>query len=59
MQWVHAPKPPRGSHSRKPAIVRDRIVELLGDRKRVELFAREEVTGWNAFGDEVGQPRGS
>ena len=52
VQWVFAPKPARGEHSRKPAIVRDRIVELLGDRPRIELFARERVPGWDGFGDE-------
>jgi N6-adenosine-specific RNA methylase IME4 len=50
---VYAPKPPRGSHSRKPAIVRDKIVELVGDRSRVEIFARDEHPGWNAMGDEL------
>jgi len=51
-QWVFAPKPGRNEHSRKPAIVRDRIVELLGDRPRIELFARERIEGWDGFGDE-------
>lgn len=54
-QWVYAPKPPRGQHSRKPPVVRDRIVELLGDRPRVELFARETAPGWNSWGDECDQ----
>ena len=49
---VLAPKPGRGAHSRKPAIVRDKIVELLGDRPRIELFARERVEGWTGWGDE-------
>lgn len=40
-------------HSRKPSEVRDRIVELLGDVPRIELFARERVDGWDAWGDEV------
>jgi N6-adenosine-specific RNA methylase IME4 len=44
----------RGEHSRKPAKVRSNIVELLGrQRSKVELFAREEFEGWNAFGDEL------
>lgn len=51
-QTVFAPKPPRGEHSRKPAKVRERIVELLGDRPRIELFAREAVAGWAGWGDE-------
>jgi N6-adenosine-specific RNA methylase IME4 len=40
-------------HSRKPDEVRDRIVELVGDIPRVELFAREKVDGWDAWGYEV------
>ena len=55
---------PRGRHSAKPAEVRDRIVRLMGDVPRIELFARETVPGWEAWGNEVpckanptGQPR--
>lgn len=51
-QTIFAPKPSRGQHSRKPAVVRERIVELLGDRPRIELFARERVKGWDGWGDE-------
>jgi N6-adenosine-specific RNA methylase IME4 len=40
-------------HSEKPAIFRDKIVELMGDLPRVELFAREKVPGWDSWGDEV------
>jgi N6-adenosine-specific RNA methylase IME4 len=43
----------RQSHSRKPDEVRDRIVALIGDLPRVELFARERVAGWDVFGNEV------
>lgn len=44
---------PRGAHSAKPPIFRERIVQLLGDRPRVELFARGEATpGWDAMGME-------
>lgn len=42
-----------GRHSEKPAVVRDRIVELFGDLKRIELFARTTVEGWDCFGNEV------
>lgn len=45
---------PRGRHSAKPAIVRDLLVELFGDLPRVELFARQQVPGWDAFGNEIG-----
>ena len=48
---------PRGRHSQKPEIVRDRIVELLGDRPRIELFARQRVDGWHAWGNEVSADR--
>lgn len=52
-QNVFAPKPKKGEHSKKPPIVRDLIVELLGDLPRIELFARERVEGWDAWGDEI------
>ncbi len=44
---------PRKNHSQKPAEVRDKIVELMGDVPRIELFARERVDGWDAWGNEV------
>lgn len=44
---------PRGRHSAKPPEVRDRIVRLLGDVPRIELFARERVPGWKAWGNEL------
>ena len=40
-------------HSRKPDIVRDRIVELCGDLPRLEIFAREKTPGWDVFGNQV------
>jgi N6-adenosine-specific RNA methylase IME4 len=40
-------------HSRKPDEVRERIVELMGDLPRIELFARENNKGWDVWGDEV------
>lgn len=40
-------------HSRKPAEVRERIVRLMGDLPRIELFARDRVQGWDAWGNEV------
>lgn len=43
----------KGEHSKKPKEVRERIVELLGDVPRVELFARERSVGWDAFGNQV------
>lgn len=40
-------------HSRKPDEVRDKIVELLGDLPRIELFAREETLGWDSWGNQT------
>lgn len=40
-------------HSKKPAETRDRIVELVGDVPRVELFARQKTPGWDTWGNEV------
>lgn len=44
---------PIREHSRKPDEARDRIVQLCGDVPRIELFSRERVEGWHAWGDEV------
>ena len=43
----------RQKHSQKPDEVRKRIVELLGDRPRLELFCRQPKDGWDAWGNEV------
>lgn len=40
-------------HSRKPDETRDRIIELCGDLPRIELFARQQFDGWDAFGNEI------
>jgi len=40
-------------HSKKPPEIRERIVQLFGDRPRIELFAREKTNGWDAWGNEV------
>lgn len=40
-------------HSKKPDEVRDRIVLLMGDVPRIELFARQQVEGWDCWGNEV------
>ena len=44
---------PRGRHSQKPSLIRDRIVEFAGDVPRIELFARESADGWDVWGNEV------
>jgi site-specific DNA-methyltransferase (adenine-specific) len=41
---------PRMGHSVKPPVVRDRIVQLFGDIKRLEIFARQKTEGWDAIG---------
>lgn len=40
-------------HSKKPDIVRDKIVELMGDLPRTELFARQKYDGWVCLGNEI------
>lgn len=44
---------PVGEHSEKPAETRDRIVKLMGDLPRVELFARQKIEGWDAIGNAI------
>lgn len=54
---------PIGVHSSKPGIVRKKIVELMGDLPRLELFARgnkskdlfdyNKFDGWDVWGNEV------
>ncbi len=44
---------PRREHSRKPDEVADRIVDLMGDVPRIELFARQSRQGWTTWGDEA------
>jgi len=44
---------PVQAHSKKPDIVRDKIIELMGDLPRIELFARQSPPGWDIWGNEV------
>ena len=44
---------PRMEHSKKPPIVRDKIVQLFGEVSRVELFARDSAVGWDSVGDQL------
>ena len=44
---------PRGRHSAKPPNIRDEIIRLAGDLPRIELFARERIESWDAWGDEI------
>lgn len=40
-------------HSEKPHLVRDKIVELVGDIPRIELFSRHRIEGWDTWGNEL------
>ncbi|MAG40291.1 adenine methyltransferase [Candidatus Pacearchaeota archaeon] len=44
---------PVEEHSKKPDVTRDRIIELVGDLPRIELFARQRTEGWSVWGLEV------
>ncbi len=44
---------PIEQHSKKPDETRDRIVDLMGDLPRIELFARQKTEGWDVWGNEV------
>ena len=43
----------RREHSRKPDIIRKHIIDLCGDLPRIELFARQEWSGWDNWGNEL------
>jgi N6-adenosine-specific RNA methylase IME4 len=49
-QMIHAQV---REHSRKPDEARERLVELMGDVPRVELFARQKHEGWAVWGNEI------
>lgn len=40
-------------HSRKPGEAQARMLEMYGDRPRVELFATEQTPGWVAWGQAL------
>ncbi len=40
-------------HSRKPEEVHKRIIQLMGDVPRAELFARRKAEGFDVWGNEV------
>ena len=44
---------PIEGHSKKPDEAREKIVALMGDVPRVELFARQTAPGWDVWGNEV------
>lgn len=43
----------RTKHSRKPDEIRNRITEMFPTQRKVELFAREEFSGWDSWGNEM------
>ena len=40
-------------HSKKPDVTRTRIEKMYPISKKIELFARQECSGWDCWGDEV------
>ena len=44
---------PIEQHSKKPDETRERIVALMGDVPRIELFARQKTEGWDVWGNEA------
>ena len=44
---------PVEKHSKKPDIVRGKIIELVGALPRIELFARQKTQGWDSWGNEI------
>lgn len=44
---------PIEEHSKKPNCVMDKIIELMGDLPRIELFARTKTEGWDTWGNEL------
>ena len=43
---------PVKGHSKKPDEVRRKILQLIGDLPRIELFARTKVHGWDVWGND-------
>ena len=44
---------PRSKHSEKPPGVRELIRRMYPEHKKIELFARAAVEGWDAWGNEL------
>jgi N6-adenosine-specific RNA methylase IME4 len=55
-QVLHAPL---REHSRKPDEIAERIVRLVGDVPRIELFARKSRPGWYVWGDQAPERKAS
>lgn len=44
---------PVGKHSEKPALFFDRVLDLFGEVKRADIFARSKRPGWTCMGNEI------
>ena len=44
---------PVEQHSKKPDKAREKIIDLMGDLPRIELFARQHTPGWDVWGNEI------
>ncbi|MEL4104336.1 MT-A70 family methyltransferase, partial [Klebsiella pneumoniae] len=47
---------PRLENSRKPDVIREKLVQLLGDIPRIELFARQSSHGFDVWGNQCTAP---
>ncbi|HEA0345769.1 TPA: adenine methylase [Salmonella enterica] len=47
---------PRMENSRKPDVIREKLVQLLGDVPRIELFARQSSHGFDVWGNQCDGP---
>ena len=45
----------REEHSKKPPEVRKRITRMYPTQKKIELFARTDIDGWDCWGNETGK----
>ena len=44
---------PRGEHSQKPTKIIEGITKMFPEQKKIELFARQNYTGWDNWGLEI------
>ena len=44
---------PRGQHSAKPAIVHEALERMYPDARKLEMFARRPMPGWDRMGNEA------
>lgn len=46
-------KYPRGEHSQKPTKIIEGITKMFPEQKKIELFARQNYSGWDNWGLEI------